>query len=151
MESRKNRKHNLIPQIAAISFALLFTTGSLAQAQTIGYGDAIRGLTAACGADIEKQCKGVKPGGGAIAVCLAKNKSSISSKCAQTYEAAFNLLARRAAAQDAAAEVCKADAERLCSNFREGRARVLRCLTRVDNSRKVSNKCNQAITDAGWR
>lgn len=125
--------------------------GSQAIAETIGYGEAIRQLTAACGADIEKHCKGVKPGGGGISSCLAKNASSISNGCASTFEVAFALLAKRAAAQEAVPELCRADAERLCSNFREGRARILRCLTRVDNLRKVSNKCNQAITDAGWR
>lgn len=123
--------------------------GSPTVAQTIGYGEAIRGLTAACGADIEKHCKGVKPGGGAISSCLAKN--NISAGCAATYVAAFALLTTRAAAQEAAPQICEADAKRLCANFREGRARILRCLTRQDNLRKVSNKCNQAITDAGWR
>ncbi len=118
-------------------------------AETIGYGEAIRGLTAACGADIEKHCKSVKTGGGAISVCLARN--NISTGCSATFEAAFALLAKRAAAQDAAPQICQADAKRLCSNFRQGRARILRCLIRRDNIRKVSNKCNQAITDAGWR
>ena len=122
---------------------------SPAVSQTIGYGEAIRGLTAACGADLEKYCKSVKPGGGAISACLAKN--NISTGCATTYEAAFVRLAKRAAAQDAAPQICEADARRLCSNFREGRARVLRCLIRDDNIRRVSNECNQAITDAGWR
>ena len=122
---------------------------SPAVSQTIGYGEAIRGLTAACGADIEKHCKGVKPGDGAISICLAK--SNISTGCAATYEAAFVLLAKRAAAQDAAPQICEADAKRLCSNFREGGARVLRCLIRDDNIRRASNECNQAITDAGWR
>ena len=123
--------------------------GSPTLAKTIGYGEAIRGLTAACGADIEKHCKGVKPGGGAIAACLAKN--SVSAKCAATFEAAFVLLTVRAAAQEAAPQICEADAKRLCSNFREGRARILGCLIRRDNIRKGSDKCNQAITDAGWR
>jgi len=122
---------------------------SPAVSQTIGYGEAIRGLTAACGADLEKHCKGVKPGGGAIAACL--KRSNVSPGCAATFEAAFVLLAKRAAAQDAAPQLCQAEAKRLCSNFREGRARILRCLIRRDNIRKVSNKCNQAITDAGWR
>ncbi|MDH3580213.1 MAG: cysteine rich repeat-containing protein [Hyphomicrobiales bacterium] len=125
--------------------------GSPTVAQTIGYGEAIRGLTAACGADIEKHCKGIKPGGGAISVCLARNSSAISNGCAATFEAAFALLSRRAAAQDAAPQICAADAKRLCSNFRQGGARILRCLIRRDNIRKVSNQCNQAITDAGWR
>lgn len=135
----------------ALCAGLSLAAASSGHTQTIGYGEAIRQLTAACGADIENHCKGVKPGGGAISVCLAKNASSISSGCASTFENAFALLAKRAAAQEAAPELCRADAERLCSNFREGRARILRCLTRVDNLRKVSNKCNQAITDAGWR
>jgi len=123
--------------------------GSPTLAQTIGYGEAIRGLTAASGADIEKFCKGIKPGGGAISACLAKN--NISTGCAATFEAAFVLLAKRAAAQEAAPKVCAAEAKRLCSNFRPGGARILRCLIREDNLRKVTNKCNQAITDAGWR
>ncbi len=118
-------------------------------AQTIGYGEAIRGLTAACGADIEKHCKRVKPGGGAISACLARN--NISTGCAATFKAAFVLLAKRAAAQEAALQLCKVDAKRLCSNFQQGRARILSCLIRNDNIRRVSNKCNQAITDAGWR
>ena len=135
--------------IAAVCAALSLAAAGSGKAETVGYGEAIRGLTAACGADIEKHCKGVKPGGGAISACLAKN--NISSGCAATYVAAFALLAERAAAQEAAPQICEADAKRLCSNFREGRARILRCLIRRDNIRKVSNKCNQAITDAGWR
>ncbi len=135
--------------VAAVYAAVSLTAASSGQAETVGYGEAIRGLTAACGADIEKHCKGVKPGGGAISACLAKN--SVSAKCAATFEAAFVLLTVRAAAQEAAPQLCEADAKRLCSNFREGRARVLGCLIRRDNIRKVSDKCNQAITDAGWR
>ncbi len=123
--------------------------GSPAVAQTIGYGEAIRGLTAACGADIEKHCKRVKPGGGAISACLARN--NISSGCAATFKAAFVLLAKRAAAQEAAPQLCAAEMKRLCKNFQRGSGRVLSCLIRNDNIRRVSNKCNQAITDAGWR
>ncbi len=123
--------------------------GSPAVAQTIGYGEAIRGLTAACGADIEKHCKRVKPGGGAISACLARN--NISSGCAATFKAAFVLLAKRAAAQEAAPQLCAAEMKRLCQNFQRGSGRILSCLIRNDNIRRVSNKCNQAITDAGWR
>ena len=123
--------------------------GSPAVAQTIGYGEAIRGLTAACGADIEKHCKRVKPGGGAISACLARN--NISTGCAATFKAAFVLLAKRAAAQEAAPQLCAAEMKRLCKNFQRGSGRILSCLIRRDNIRRVSNKCNQAITDAGWR
>lgn len=137
--------------IAAIFVCLSLTVPQLAGAQTIGYAEAIRELTAACGADIEKHCSNVRPGNGAIKACLAKNANQISGKCTQTFENVFALLAKRAAAQAAVPQVCRADAERLCSNFRQGNARILRCLIRSDNVRKVTNKCNQAITDAGWR
>ncbi len=134
--------------IACIALVSIWAS-SPTYAQTIGYGEAIRGLTAACGADLEKYCKDVKPGGGALAVCL--RRTNVSPGCAATFEAAFVLLSKRGAAQEAAPQICEADAKRLCANFREGRARILRCLRRRDNIRKVSNKCNQAITAAGWR
>ncbi len=137
--------------IAAIFVCLSLTVPQLAGAQTIGYAEAIRELTAACGADIEKHCSNVRPGNGAIKACLAKNANQISGTCTQTFENVFALLAKRAAAQAAVPQLCRADAERLCSNFRQGNARILRCLIRSDNVRKVTNKCNQAITDAGWR
>ena len=132
------------------SVVFLFPAAHVAQAQTIGYGEAIAQLTAACGADIEKFCKGVKPGGGRIDACLAKN-SGVSAGCRQTYAAALASLQKRAQAQEAVQQVCRADAARLCSNFREGQARILRCLIRSENVRRVTNRCNQAITDAGWR
>ncbi len=133
----------------AIAMVASVLVGSPGYAQTIGYGEAIRGLTAACGADLEKYCKGVKPGGGAIGVCLARN--NISTGCAATFKAAFVLLAKRAAAQEAAPQLCAAEMKRLCKNFQRGSGRILRCLIRNDNIRKVSDKCNRAINDAGWR
>ena len=139
------RQFRLIACIALVSIWI----GSPSFAQTIGYGEAIRGLTAACGADLEKYCKGVKPGGGAIGACLARN--NISTGCAATFKAAFVLLDKRAAAQAAAPQLCAAEMKRVCKNFQSGSGRILRCLIRRDNIRKVSNKCNQAITDAGWR
>ena len=138
-------------RIPILFLGLSLAAFGAASAQTIGYAEAIRQLTAACGADIEKHCGEVRPGGGAIKACLAKNANQISGNCTQTFENVFALLEKRAAAQAAVPQLCRADAERLCSNFRQGNARIIRCLTRVDNIRKVTNKCNQAITNAGWR
>ena len=122
-----------------------------ASAQTIGYGEAIDQLMASCGQDVEKHCKNVRLGAGRIDGCLGEHSNEISQQCKTTYVQAFTLLAQRAQAQAAAPELCKADAKRLCSDFNEGRARILRCLTRKDNARNVSKACNTAITDAGWR
>ena len=133
------------------SAIMLLSAATGASAQTISYGEAVGQLTAACGADIEKHCKGVKPGGGRMDACLAKNSGKISGACNNTYKAALASLQKRHQAQQAAPQLCAAEIKRLCSNFRQGNARILRCLIRQDNVKKVSNKCNQAITDAGWR
>lgn len=125
--------------------------GSGAMAQTIGFADAMSRFTASCSADLEQHCRGVPLGGGQIRNCLAQNKLKVSAGCANTYVEVFAMLERRLQAQASAPGVCRGDIRRLCSNFREGQARILRCLIRRDNAKKVSRSCNQAITDAGWR
>ena len=122
-----------------------------AAAETISYTEATQALIGACGSDISALCKGIKPGGGRLQVCLLNNAAKVSPPCMQTYEAVFASLKARAEAQAAVPKACRRDAERICSNFRAGNARILRCLIRKDNVRKVTKKCNRAITDAGWR
>lgn len=122
-----------------------------ARAETIGYGDAMGILIQACGADVEAHCGDVRLGSGRIEACLQQNASALSQQCVTTYNQVIASLQQRAAAQAAAPELCTADVHRLCQDFREGDARMLRCLLRQDNVSRVSNKCGQAITDAGWR
>ena len=132
--------------------ALFIACGSIsASAQTIGYGDSMKLLIEACGSDVEASCAGVRLGSGRIEACLQENVSRLSQNCVNTWNAVIQQLQVRAAAQESVPKICEADAKRLCSDFREGRARFLRCLIREDNTRKVSNACNKAITDAGWR
>ncbi len=135
----------------AIGLAVLAATTSAGAAATISYAEAARILTAACGADIGTYCRGVKPGGDRLQDCLSANGDKVSKQCQQTYIVVLESLAARAKAQASTPALCESDAERLCENFRQGEARILRCLTRDDNVRKVTKKCNQAITDAGWR
>ena len=138
-------------RMAAAIFALCGLLGATGlHAETIGYGQAIRTLTSACGADLQRNCSGVKPGGGAIQACMAKHKADVSPNCIATVQVVFDLIAKRAEAQAAAPSLCANDARRHCSEFREGNARVLRCLIRPDIYRGVSKKCKQALTDAGW-
>lgn len=135
----------------AIGLVALCATASTGAAATISYAEAARLLTATCGADITAYCKGVRPGGGRLQDCLFANSDKVSQQCRQSYVAVFESLAARARAQANAPALCQSDAERICENFRAGGARILRCLTRSDNVRKVTKKCNQAITDSGWR
>jgi hypothetical protein len=135
----------------SLAVAVLVGLAVPVSAETIGYGDAMGILIKACGADVEAHCANVKLGSGRIEACLSQNVGRISPTCVTTYNQVVGLLQARAAALTAAPQVCARDAKRLCSNFRAGDARIVRCLTRADNVRKVGKACSQAITDAGWR
>jgi hypothetical protein len=137
--------------ILAAALASLCTFASPGSAATISYAEAARALVAACGADVNAHCKGVKPGADRIQRCLLENRDEVSIQCIQTYETVFASLVARAAAQAAVPKVCASDVKHLCSNFRAGGGHILGCLTRKDNVRKVHKKCNEAITEAGWR
>lgn len=131
--------------------ATVLVVSSPVSAETISYTDATRALVAACGADINANCTGIKPGGNRIQACLAANASKVSAQCKDTYAAVFASISARAAAQAAAPELCQGDARRYCSNFRVGGGHMLMCLTRSDNFRKISRKCRDAIVNAGWQ
>ena len=129
--------------------ALAVCLAKPAAAETIGYADAMDMLMGACGNDVQSHCKDVRIGSGRIEGCL--QQSGVSPQCTATAAQVAVLLDARAAAQAAVPELCKHDVAKLCPNFRAGNARVLNCLIRRDNVRKVSRKCNEAITNAGWR
>jgi hypothetical protein len=133
-----------------LAAALLSAIAIPALAQTLSYGEAMDRLIAGCGGDVDKYCKTVRLGGSRIQDCLSAN-SGVSGICKTALADVTALLEKRAQAQAAVPELCKPEARRLCENFREGRGRILRCLTRAENARNVSKDCNQAITNAGWR
>ena len=137
-------------KLGILTAALICAAASPALAQTISYGEAMDKLIAACGADVDKYCKDVRLGGNRIQDCLSANPG-VSGICKVTLDEVNALLQKRAEAQAAVPELCKSEAKRLCENFREGRGRILRCLTREENARNVSKACNTAITNAGWR
>jgi hypothetical protein len=115
--------------------------------QTVSLGDAVAGWAQACGKDIKRHCKGVRPGNNRLASCLA---SKASSGC-KNATAAFNAnMDARFAAQANAPKICKNDIKRFCGNFRSGQARVLRCLMKKDNLRAASRPCKKSLLDAGW-
>ncbi len=131
---------------AALMAALTFTGG--AQAQTISYADAMTDLAQACGADIRKHCHGVNLGNDAIQQCLAKHQSSVSQQCTSTLASISASIARRLEAQASVFKVCASHANTLCKGV-HGEANILHCLIKTE--RIDGQKCNQAITDAGWR
>jgi hypothetical protein len=59
------------------------------------------------------------------------------------------LLQKRGGAQANIRKFCETDAQRLCPGMVMGDGNILVCL--LTASRVLSAKCNQTITDAGYR
>ncbi|WP_412535173.1 cysteine rich repeat-containing protein [Mesorhizobium sp. BAC0120] len=127
----------------------LFIPIEVGHAQTISYADAITTLSQACGADIKKHCKGVNLGNNAIQSCLQENQAKVSPTCTATLAQVGASIQKRQAAQANVASICRGDAARHCKGVQPGEAHLLGCLLKAE--RVVTDECNQAITDAGWR
>ena len=125
-----------------------FGAGGIAHAQTISFADAATVLTRDCGADIKKLCRGINLGNDQIQKCLEKHQAKVSPTCISTLTDVTASIERRLVAQASVFKVCGAAAATLCKGVK-GEAHILQCL--IKTKRVDSQKCNQAITDAGWR
>lgn len=118
------------------------------QAQTISFADAVTVLAKDCGADIKKFCQGLNLGNNEIQNCLAQNQAKVSPTCTSTLASVTASIQQRLAAQAAVFKVCAGNAKQLCQGV-VGEVHILQCLVKTE---RIDNpKCNQAITDAGWR
>ncbi|HUM11835.1 MAG TPA: cysteine rich repeat-containing protein [Myxococcaceae bacterium] len=73
-----------------------------------------------CEADVKKLCKGIKPGGGAILICLEQKTDKVSAACKES-------LTEKAQAVEGA---CKPDIDKFCATVKEGEGRILQCLAK---------------------
>jgi len=96
----------------------------------------------ACRADVQKFCKDVRPGGGAMARCLKRRESELSSACRER-------MAEGRQQAEEFADACKADADKLCKQVQPGGGRTLRCLTA--NKDQLSALCREKIAQAKHR
>ncbi len=132
-----------------LAAAALAGSAVAADAQTISYAQAGAMLGKSCGPDITKLCPTVNLGNGALVACMDSKIKQVSAKCQADYAAATASIAKRDAAQDAIAQICNADAARLCPGMIPQDGNLLSCLLQA--TKVVSGACNQAITDAGYR
>ncbi len=131
---------------SAIAIAMTFLIVP-AQAQTIGYADAIDILSQSCGEDIQRHCSTATLANFGIGDCL--RRSAISNSCSTALTRVTASLQARQEAQANAERICATDVRRLCPMTEAGRGRILRCLLKASPS--ASAACNTAITNAGWR
>lgn len=80
--------------------------------------------------------------------CLMGNPA-VSATCKADFARVIAGVRKRAQARVAVLKICDADVRRLCAGVKAGDAQILNCM--LTSRRGVSDKCNQAITDAGYR
>jgi hypothetical protein len=78
--------------------------------------DKIREFAEVCKPDAEKLCKGVQPGQGRIARCLAEHKDQLSAGC------------REKIVRAESRHPCMKDVETLCKGVQPGEGRIAQCL-----------------------
>ena len=117
------------------------------RAETVNFGDAVALWSNACKADVTRHCKGIRVGDSRLGQCI---QSKASQRCKEA-TALFNAnMEARFKAQKEAPRLCASSVKRLCSNFKAGSARVLRCMMRPANFRAANVSCKNALSNAGW-
>lgn len=130
----------------ALLFALAFL--SSAHAQTMSFEEAANVILRDCGKYIEKHCSKVNLGSGKMRDCLMNNPS-VSGACKAGFDRVTREVQKRAQARVDVLKVCDADVHRLCGLIQKGDGNLLECMLTAHKA--VSPKCDQAITDAGYR
>jgi len=131
---------------AAIFLSLLASPAAIAQ--TMSFEDAITIVSSSCGKDIDTHCKGVNLGAGRLKNCLAGN-AKVSAQCKSDLTRVEGLVQKRAEARVNVLKICDIDARKFCGMVQKGDGQILDCMLTAQKG--VSAKCNQAITDAGYR
>ena len=137
-----------------VTWSAIFTIAALmgslpAAAQTMSFEEAMKIFVASCGKDMDKHCRGVNLGAGRLKACLEKNAASVSAQCKTDAPRALAAVQKRADARVAVLKICETDAQRMCGSVQKGDGQILECM--LTAQRGTSAKCNQAISDAGYR
>ncbi len=130
-----------------IGCAVLVAATSTSFAQTFSFAEATAGWANACGNDVARHCKVVKTNGDELVLCLTQYASPSCRAATDKFVENRNA---RLTAQAGAPKHCKADAKRLCSGFKEGQGRILKCLMRGNHYKQMTKNCRSWLRSAGW-
>ena len=138
-----------MPVLMSVLSTIVFAALSFpAQAQSIGYSEAMGLLGHNCAKDIEKLCKKIPLGGGRVQQCLERNQASVSPQCKSSIQQVSALITNRAIARRSIRRICERDILRLCAGIQPGDGNMMECYYHVQKN--VSPACRKAVEDAGY-
>ena len=100
-----------------------------------------------CDKELKTYCKDVTPGEGRGLACLYAFEDKLSAQCEYALYDAAAQLERAINALAYAANECRDDLTKYCSDIKPGQGRLIQCIEK--NDAKVSNRCKQALKDTG--
>ena len=102
-----------------------------------------------CQQELTTFCKDVTPGEGRIIACLYAFQDKVSPSCEYALYDSIGQLDRTLTNLSYAVGECRDDLKAYCSEIKPGEGRLLDCL--VSNENRVSNRCNYALKDVGYK
>ncbi len=126
-----------------ISMVLVF--GGVASAQQSIVDSVLKG----CDKELNTYCKDVTAGEGRILACLYAFSDKLSGRCEYALYDAAAQLERAINALAYAANECRDDMNKFCSDIKPGGGRVIECMKK--NDAKLSARCKQALKDTGLK
>ena len=90
----------------------------------------------ACADEIIQYCKGVKPGGGRLLLCLKENEKDLSTDCREKVAGLEKLLIE-------AQQICAGDTEKFCKGIQIGEGRIAKCLK--EHIEEISPNCREKV------
>jgi hypothetical protein len=102
-----------------------------------------------CEKELTTYCKDVTPGEGRVLACLYAFEDKLSAKCEYALFDVASQLERAVAALAYAANECRDDLKKFCSNVQPGQGRLLKCIEK--NEKTVSKRCKDALKETGLK
>ncbi len=90
----------------------------------------------ACAEELAQYCKGIKPGGGRLLVCLKEHESDLSRTCRDKVVGLEKMLKE-------AERICAADIEKSCKGVQRGEGRIAKCLD--EHIKDISPDCREKV------
>ncbi len=133
--------------VCVVAFAGV-TANAQGPVETLAQG-LVKSISDGCKTELEKYCKNVTPGQGRGLACLYAYGDKLSSRCEYALYDASAQLQWAVTTLTYAANECRDDLMKFCSETRLGEGRLLQCLDK--NAAMVNIRCKQALKDTGLK